>query len=98
MNNNIIPGYKGIMDLDVTNIDPRYVKQAIDQHYNDIKKYTLEQSLLHPHLRYENTVLRFIKLCRLEHNILTKRNKEKQNLQEQYDKRIEQNLNNNKIK
>tara|TARA_B110000967_G_C18874601_1_gene557552 strand:- start:39 stop:317 length:279 start_codon:yes stop_codon:yes gene_type:complete len=90
MNNNIIPGYKGIMDLDVTNIDPRYIKQALDQHYNDIKKYTLEQSLLKPHLRYENTVLRIIKLRRLEHISLTKRKKEKENLQEQYDKRREQ--------
>jgi hypothetical protein len=57
-NNNIIPGYHGIIDLDVSNIAPIYMKQAIDQHYNDIKIYTMEQSKLKPECRYENTVLR----------------------------------------
>ena len=31
-NEGIIPGYHGIMDLDVSNMDPRYIKQAIEQH------------------------------------------------------------------
>ena len=29
-NENIIPGYHGIMDLDITNMEPRYIKQAIE--------------------------------------------------------------------
>lgn len=57
----IIPGYKGIMDLDVRNMDPRYIKDAIKDHYNDIKLYKLEQSKLKPEHRYENTVLRINK-------------------------------------
>jgi len=57
----IIPGYQGIMDLDVRNMEPRYIKQAIDQHYNDIKIYTAEQSKLKPEHRYENTVMRIDK-------------------------------------
>ena len=40
-NEGIIPGYHGIMDLDVRNMDPRYIKQAIEQHENDIKIYKL---------------------------------------------------------
>jgi hypothetical protein len=57
----IIPGYQGIMDLDVRNMEPRYIKQAIDQHANDIKIYTAEQSKLKPEHRYENTVMRIDK-------------------------------------
>ena len=57
----IIPGYHGMMDLDVRYMEPRHIKQAIDQHYNDIKKYTAEQSKLKPEHRYENTVLRINK-------------------------------------
>jgi hypothetical protein len=57
----IIPGYQGIMDLDVRNMEPRYIKQAIDQHYNDIKKYTVEQAKLKPEHRYENTIIRIDK-------------------------------------
>ena len=36
---NIIKGYYGIMDLDVTNIDPKFRADAIRQHYEDIKNY-----------------------------------------------------------
>ena len=70
--NNIIPGYHGIMDLDVSNIDPIYIKQAIDQHLNDIKIYTMEQSKLKPEYRYENTVLRVNKTLELAHSHQTK--------------------------
>jgi len=59
--NKIIPGYHGIMDLDVRHMDQKYTKQAIDQHYNDIKKYKAEQKLLKPEHRYENTVIRINK-------------------------------------
>lgn len=65
---NIIPGYHGIMDLDVSNIDPIYMKQAIEQHYNDINIYTIEQSKLKPEYRYENTVLRANKALELAHS------------------------------
>jgi hypothetical protein len=57
----IIPGYLGIMDLDVTHMEQKHTKQAIDQHYNDIKKYKAEQELLKPEDRYENTIVRLNK-------------------------------------
>ena len=57
----IIPGYHGIMDLDTTNMEPKHVKQAIDQHYKDIKIYKEEQAQLKPEHRYENTVIRINK-------------------------------------
>ena len=57
----IIPGYHGIMDLDVRHMDKKYTKQAIEQHFNDIKKYKAEQELLKPEHRYENTVIRMNK-------------------------------------
>mgnify|MGYP001025005281 FL=1 len=60
-NEGIIPGYHGIMDLDVRNMDPRYIKQAIEQHENDIKIYNAEQAKLKPEHRYENTVMRINK-------------------------------------
>jgi hypothetical protein len=57
----IIPGYHGIMDLDITHMEQKHTKQAIEQHYNDIKKYKAEQELLKPEHRYENTVIRLNK-------------------------------------
>ncbi len=60
-NEGIIPGYHGIMDLDVRNIEPRYVKDAIKEHYKDIKIYKTEQAKLKPEHRYENTILRINK-------------------------------------
>lgn len=52
----IIKGYKGIMDLDLTNIYPCNHKSLIEQHYEDIELYKIEQSKLKPKLRYENDV------------------------------------------
>ena len=60
-NEYIIPGYQGIMELDVRDMDPRYIKQAIEQHENDIKMYIAEQAKLKPEHRYENTILRINK-------------------------------------
>lgn len=52
----IIKGYKGIMDLDLTDVESTKHKSMIVQHYKDIENYKKEQSLLKPKLRYENTV------------------------------------------
>ena len=54
----IVKGYNGIMDLDLTLVPTELKKQMIDQHYKDIDNYKIEQSLLEPRLRYENTVER----------------------------------------
>ncbi len=54
----IVKGYNGIMDLDLTLVPNELKKQMIDQHNKDIDNYKIEQSLLEPRLRYENTVER----------------------------------------
>ena len=78
-NKDIIPGYHGIMDLDVRNMDPRYIKQAIEQHENDIKMYIAEQAKLKPEHRYENTIMRIDKqrayICMKENAYLDAINK-----------------------
>ena len=56
MSNKIIKGYKGIMDLDLTNVKPELHKSLIDQHYKDIDDFIKEQSKLDPEKRYENTI------------------------------------------
>ena len=38
---NVIKGYKGIMDLDLTNIHPTHHKSLIKQHKKDIINYIL---------------------------------------------------------
>tara|TARA_R110002020_G_scaffold107766_1_gene250136 strand:+ start:19 stop:306 length:288 start_codon:yes stop_codon:yes gene_type:complete len=54
----IIDGYKGIMELDLTNIPEYLKKDTVEQHMKDIDNYKAEQYKLKPHLRYENTVER----------------------------------------
>ena len=54
----IEPGYKGIMDLDLTDIPHKFRKQAIDQHHNDIHEYKQEQAKRPERSRYEYTVER----------------------------------------
>tara|TARA_Y200000002_G_scaffold138430_1_gene114162 strand:- start:648 stop:935 length:288 start_codon:yes stop_codon:yes gene_type:complete len=59
----IIKGYKGVMDLDLTDVEPYKHIGMIEQHHKDINDYKLEQSKLKPNLRYENSVgLAFKKL------------------------------------
>ena len=53
---NVIKGYKGIMDLDLTNIDPTHHKLLISQHKKDIINYKRYQENLPEELRYENTI------------------------------------------
>jgi len=55
---NIEPGYKGIMDLDLTDIPHKFRKQAIDQHHKDIHEYKEEQAKRPERSRYEYTVER----------------------------------------
>ena len=59
----IIKGYKGIMDLDLTDVESHKHKSMIEQHNKDIIDYKTEQLKLKPSLRYENNVgLAFKKL------------------------------------
>ena len=59
--NNVIKGYKGIMDLDLTNIDPTHHKSLIKQHKKDIINYKRYQENLPEELRYENTIEKIVK-------------------------------------
>lgn len=56
MKTKIIPGYNGIMPLDLTHIDPKYHREMIELHKKDIDNYKEEQEKLPPRLRYENSV------------------------------------------
>ena len=69
---NIIPGYKGIMDLDLNLVDPKFHKIATEQHMKDIGNYKAEQYLLKPHLRYENTIEKIKKIHEID-NIANKK-------------------------
>lgn len=63
---NIIPGYNGIMPLDLTNVDEKYHSILIKQHYKDIDLYKEEQAKLPKKLRYENTVVNAEKIWKIE--------------------------------
>ena len=73
---NIIDGYKGIMPLDLTDVDAKLHKEMINQHYKDIELYNEEQAKLPKHLRYENTVMRVAKIHKIDDDAQKKRNKE----------------------
>lgn len=62
----IIDGYKGIMPLDMRDIDPKYRNDTIKQHAHDISEYMKYQKTLSPRLRYENTVMRAEKLYKID--------------------------------
>lgn len=74
MNNNIIKGYKGIMDLDLSGIPKEYHYDVINQHYKDIKEYKVYQSGLKKEHRYENSVQR-IQVKLKEHSEIEKKRK-----------------------
>jgi len=52
----IIKGYKGIMPLDLTNVDKAFHKTLIEQHEIDILNYKKEQYKLEEKDRYDNTI------------------------------------------
>jgi hypothetical protein len=87
---NIIPGYKGIMPLDLTNVDEKLHSILIKQHYKDIHLYKIEQAKLPKKLQYENTVMRAEKIHKMEEDAQKERVKllhKQQELEDQ--KRIE---------
>ena len=72
---NIIDGYKGVMDLDLSLVPEKFIKITIDQHLEDIKEYIKYQSQLKPHLRYENTIMRMEKVHKMDKYAQKQRNK-----------------------
>ena len=70
---NIVPGYNGIMDLDLTNIPKEHHGDIIRQHYQDIEDYKIEQAKRPSHLRYENSILRVEDQLKIENELIQKR-------------------------
>lgn len=64
-NDNIMKGYKGIMDLDLSAIDPKFHDEMRKQHLAEIKEYKAYQRSLPSRLRYENTIVRALKSLKL---------------------------------
>lgn len=58
----IVPGYKGVMDLDLSLVAKENHEVMLKQHDEDIKSYKLYQESLPEHLRYDNTVVRAEKI------------------------------------
>ena len=75
----IIKGYKGVMDLDLSLVPKMYEKEAVEQHYKDIKEYKKYQKTLKPQHRYENTVERINKQIEKENNIRNEKKIREQN-------------------
>ena len=84
--NKIIPGYKGVMDLDLTNVDTVLHEQLINDHYKDIKLYKIEQSKLKPEQRYENTIERIHKMHKYESTMIQLQNEKAKIEQDKKDK------------
>jgi len=96
--NYIIDGYKGVMSLDIRDIDPKYREEAIKQHYADIEEYTKYQASLSPRLRYENTIDRASKLHKMDNDFAKRRNEALLDEQSKKDKIHAESLQNHNIK
>ena len=73
MSKNIVKGYKGVMDLDLSLVPEMYKKTAIDQHYKDISEYKRYQASLKKEHRYENTIVRINKQLNYENRMKEER-------------------------
>ena len=82
----IVPGYNGIMDLDLTNVDNSLHSVMIEQHKKDIEDYKIEQSKLPKRLRYENTIVKAQKVIEMDSMIMKRKQEiflEKQRLEDE---------------
>jgi len=73
----IIPGYNGIMDLDLTNIDSKFHHEIVNLHFQEIEEYKKEQLQRPKHIRYENCVKRILDQFKRDQEIVKKRELEK---------------------
>ena len=99
MKKEIIKGYKGVMDLDLSLVSESFKSVAVKQHCKDIEDYKRYQAELKPEHRYENTIERIKKLHQYESDMLQQRNREKiekQNRHDQLQNEINQRLCENK--
>jgi hypothetical protein len=77
----IVEGYKGIMDLDLTNVREDLKKELAKQHQKDIDEYKGEQNKLESRLRYENTIERVQQIHRKD-KLAQKKRKEEDDAQQ----------------
>ena len=75
MKKEIIKGYKGILDLDLSLVPKDFHKEAIKQHYKDIEDYKKYQYSLKPEHRYENTIEKVKKQLQYESYMLIQRSR-----------------------
>lgn len=69
------------MDLDLDLVPKGFWKVAIEQHYQDIKEYNMDQNKRPERLRYENTIERINKMHEYENE--QTRIRKQQELEEQ---------------
>lgn len=67
-NDNITKGYKGVMELDLSTIDPKFHNELRMLHQADIKEYKVYQHSLPSRLRYENTIVKSMNTLKLDRN------------------------------
>ena len=68
-------GYKGIMALDLSAVDPKFHKELIQLHQADIREYKLDQAKRKPKDRYDNSVGRALKNIKHDNMLRIKRMK-----------------------
>jgi len=73
LHQDVVEGYKGIMDFDLKSIPTNFKAQAVERHFIDIKEYKEEQSKRPEHTHYENTVVRAYKLLQIYREAESKR-------------------------
>ena len=89
-NNMIVKGYKGVMDLDLSLVDPKFHREVIKQHQVDIKDYKVEQKSRPQKLRYENATVPALNVLEMERKALEKRSREEQEILKRRDKEREE--------
>ena len=85
----IVKGYKGVMDLDLSLVDPKFHKEVILQHNKDIDEYKREQCERPEKLRYENAIMHAHNIIELDRRAAEQLRKDTIHLQNQKHKQRE---------
>ena len=85
----IVKGYKGVMDLDLSLVDPKFHKEVVAQHNKDIDEYKREQYERPEKLRYENAIMHAHNIIELDRRAAEQLRKDAIHLQNQKDKQKE---------
>jgi hypothetical protein len=88
-NGNIVKGYQGIMDLDLSLIDPKFHKEVVIQHMKDIDEYKREQRERPDKLRYDTAIMRAHNIIELDRKAAEQLRKDAVQLENQKDKQRE---------